>query len=262
MSKVSMVMAVYNGERHLAESIESILGQTFSDFEFVIVDDASIDSTPKILKTYSEKDSRIRVITNTQNLGLTISLNVGVRAANGQYIARMDAGDVSHPERLGKQVAFLDMHPDHVLVGSWTDTFNDDSVKVGEMNGPIDHAAIRSALIRYNPIVHSSIMMRADVLKKAGGYDEEWRYAQDYELYFRLMKLGKLANLSEHLASYRLSPNSITRKKNNKQVGFAIRARLKAIHDGQYGILAYFSLIRPLIGLILPYKAKEFIKKV
>ncbi len=255
-------MGVKNGERFLPESINSILAQTFNDFEFIIVDDGSTDATSEILKEYSSKDSRVKVVTNPENFGLTRSLNIGIRAAHGEYIARMDAGDTSEPERFSKQVEFLDRNLDHVLVGSFASTFDENSKKVGEMNSAIDSESVKKVLIRYNPIVHSSIMVRKDILEKAGNYNEAWKYAQDYEMYFRLMKFGKLANLPEQLVSYRLSPNSITRKKNNKQVGFAIKARIKAIKEGQYSFFSYIHLLRPLLGLILPYNTKEFIKRI
>lgn len=260
--KVSIIMAVYNGERYLKESINSILGQTFGDFEFIIVDDASADATAVLLDEYTRADERVRLVTNKENLGLTKSLNLALQKARGEYIARMDAGDTSELERFAKQVEFLDKNLDHVLIGSWAYLFNENSEKVGVMDNETDSISIKKALIRHNPIVHSSIMVRKDILEKAGFYNETWQYAQDYELYFRLMKFGNLANLPEHLVSYRLSPNSITRKKNNKQISFAIQARVKAIREGQYGILSYLWLIRPMLGLVLPYKLKELIKKI
>lgn len=260
--KISLVMGVYNGERHLRESIESVLSQTVADFEFIVVDDASVDKTAEILSVYAREDSRLKIVTNNSNLGLTKSLNVGVLASRGEYIARMDAGDTSEPERFARQVEFLEKNTDHVLVGSWAYTIDEESHRVGVMKHVGDDASIRKMLIRHNPIVHSSIMVRKDVLEKAGNYNELWRYGQDYELYFRIMKYGKLANLPKCLVSYRLSPHSITRKKNNKQIGFAIKARMKAIKSGQYGVLSYVYLIAPTIGMLLPYKVKEFIKKL
>ena len=261
MPKISVIMSVHNGERHLAESIESILGQSFTDFELIIVDDCSNDKTSDILKGYSYKDPRVKIIMNEKNLGLTISLNIGIKSSKGEYIARMDAGDTSEKKRFEKQVRFLYENQDHVLVGSFAHTFDDDSRIVGEMKYGTDDKTLKKTLIKINPLVHSSIMMRRRAFEQAGGYNEEWRYCQDYELYFRLARLGKFANLPEYLVSYRMTPNSITRRKNKKQVSFAIKARTKAIKEGQYPFWAYFYLLRPTIGLVLPYKLKYILKK-
>lgn len=259
--KVSMVLAVYNGGAKLRESIESIINQSFTDFEFVIVDDASTDTTAELLQEYAKKDSRIVVVTNTENLGLTKSLNKGIRASRGEYIARMDAGDTSEPSRFEKQVAFLDSHPKHGLVGTWAYVIDEDSKRVGVMKYPTEHTLLKKALIRYNPIVHSSIMMRKSVVEACGLYNESWTYAQDYELYFRIVARSAIANLGEYLVSYRISPQSITRNKNKEQTLFAVRARMKAIQGGHYSKAAYWYLLKPFLGSLLSYNTKREIKK-
>jgi O-antigen biosynthesis protein len=258
---VSLIMAVYNGETALRASIDSILTQTFSDFELIIVDDGSTDNTPVILSEYAARDSRVKIVKNQKNLGLTASLNVGIRAARGKYIARMDAGDTSEPTRFEQQVAFLDAHPDYGLLGTWAVVVDEHNKQVGVMKYPTDHDTLRKIMIRYNPFVHSSVMMRRSVLDAAGWYDERWKYAQDYELFFRMLQHSRGALLGEYLVSYRVYPNSITRRKNKLQTLFAIKARMKAIRSGQYGAWSYTALLRPLIGYLLPYKGKQLIKK-
>lgn len=255
-------MSVYNGESKLVESIESILSQTYTDFECIIVDDRSTDGTAGILADYAQKDTRVKIITNEINLGLTKSLNKAIKTATGVYIARMDAEDTSEPTRFAKQVAFLETHPEHGLVGSWVYLIDESSHKIGAMKYPTEHGVLKKFLIKHNPFVHSSIMMRRSVLDTAGLYDETWKYAQDYELFLRLSKYTKIANIGEHLASYRMSPQSITRQKNKEQVMFAIRARSKAIREGQYSIWAYRFLLKPFIGYLLPYEFKQMIKKM
>ena len=260
--KVSIIMGVWNGAQHLKESINSILTQTFSDVEFVVVNDASTDDTAHILAAYAAQDPRITVVTNAQNLGLTRSLNVGIRASRGTYIARMDAGDTSEPTRFAEQVQFLDEHPDHGLVGAWTHVIDEDSHIIGEMKYPTDNVSLKKDLIKYNPFVHSSVMMRRDIVEKAGLYNESWKYAQDYELFFRMSKYAKIANIGAYLASYRMSPVSITSRKNKQQVIFAIRACIKAIREGQYGIASYRFVLKPLLGYLMPYSFKMAIKKL
>lgn len=255
-------MAVHNGEDHLRESIESILNQTFSDFEFIIIDDCSSDNTFRILREYAEKDSRLKIIKNEKNLGLTKSLNKGIRYSSGEYIARMDAGDTSERDRLEKQVKFLDGNNDYGLVGTWSNVIDQDSKKIGEMKYETGSDALKKYLIKHNPIIHSSIMVRKSVLGKIGLYDEKWKYAQDYELYFRIAKDAKIANLPEFLVSNRMSPNSITSRKNKEQVMFAIKARLKAIREHQYGLFSYVYVIKPFVGYLLPYKLKMKIKNL
>lgn len=260
--KVSLIMSVYNGGAQLAPSIESILAQTYPSFECVIVNDASADGTADVIASYAARDPRIVVVTNDRNLGLTKSLNKGIRAAKGDYIARMDAGDISEPTRFEKEVSFLDANPEYGLVGTWAYVIDEQSNQVGTMQYPTDHESLASILIRYNPFVHSSVMIRRSVLEQTGLYDEAWRYAQDYELFFRLLKYGKAALIGEYLVSYREYAQSITSTKNKQQVLFAIKARLKAIRGGQYGWWSLVYLWRPILGYIFPFGVKKMVKKL
>jgi glycosyltransferase involved in cell wall biosynthesis len=260
--KVSIVMCVWNGAMHLRESIDSILTQTFRDFEFVVVNDASTDETAQILNEYAQRDARIKILTNEKNIGLTKSLNRGIRASHGIYIARIDAGDTSESTRFAQQVQFLDEHPDYGLVGAWTHVIDDNSQIIGDMKYPTDTVSLKKDLIKYNPFVHSSVMMRRDILEKTGLYDESWKYAQDYELFLRISTHAHIANIGTYLVSYRMSPVSITSDKNKEQIMCAIRARIKAIRAGQYGIASYVYILKPLLGYILPYSLKKAIKKL
>lgn len=260
--KVSVLMSVYNGDRFLKESIDSILSQTFTDFEFIIVNDASTDKTPDILKSYSFRDPRIKIITNEVNLGLTKSLNVGIRNSKGEYVARLDAGDISEKDRLLKEVKFLDDNLEYVLVGTGVLFVDSDDRVIKEIKVITENEKIKRNLIKHNQFIHSSIMIRREVLEKVGLYNEEWKYAQDYELYFRLCRYGKVANLPDYLVKYVVYENSITRKKNRKQISFSVRARVEAIIRGDYPFWNYIYILAPLIGMILPYKLKEKIKKL
>jgi glycosyltransferase involved in cell wall biosynthesis len=207
--KVTVLMAVYNGERYLREAIDSILNQTFRDFELTIVNDGSIDRTAEIISSYD--DPRIQLINNDLNLGLTKSLNKGLAVARGKYVARQDADDISEPERLAKQVAFLEAQPDLALLGTFYQEIDDLGNKISEHTLPHDCTKIRWDLLFYTPFVHSSVMFRKSiVIEKIGFYNENFSYAQDYDYWCRIALSLKVANLSEYLLRYRLNPASMT----------------------------------------------------
>jgi len=194
--RVSVVMSVYNGERYLRQAVESILDQTFTDFEFIIVDDGSSDGTWNILNGYV--DPRIRLVRNEENIGLTKSLNKGLALARGQYVARMDADDVSLPERLEKQVSFLDAHAKVGVVGTsyWELTPANER---RPMAVPLTDMGIRFYLLFHNAFAHSSVTARKAVLERVGRYDPALPYAQDYDLWTRVAAVSQLANLSHRL---------------------------------------------------------------
>jgi glycosyltransferase involved in cell wall biosynthesis len=206
--RVTVLMAVYNGERHLRESVESILGQTHTDFELLVIDDGSTDSSREILDSYA--DNRIRVLTNDRNVGLTGSLNRGLEEARGDLIARQDADDVSEPQRLARQVAYLDDTPSTALVASDYVRIDDDGQGMGERVVPKTATAIRWRLLFLNAFTHSSITMRTEVSRQLGGYDPRYAYAQDYDLWSRFADRHQVHALSDSLVRYRRSRESMT----------------------------------------------------
>ena len=259
--KVSIIMAVYNGEEFLQDSILSVLNQTYKNFEFVIVNDGSTDNTAKILEEFSKNDSRIKIVNNIENIGLTKSLNRGIRESVGEYIARLDAGDLSTPDRIEREVDFLNKNKDIGLVGSWMQIIDTEGKTVEEVKYPTEDEIIRHDLIGYNPFVHSSIMFRRGVGQKAGFYNEVYKYAQDYNFYFQLLPHTKFSNIPACLVKYRRYPNSITMTKNREQIKFANRARALAIESGLYSKLNYMFVVRSFLISLLPSKIKFFVKK-
>lgn len=202
-------MAAYNGGPYLQQSLESILQQTFRDFEFVIVDDASTDDTPSIIRSYPDK--RIIAVTNNVNLGLTRSLNVGIRHCRGHYIARMDADDIALPERLERQVRYLDEHPDVGILGCSCRLIDARGKYLGVKSRAQDDVSIRWAVLLQNPFVHPSVMLRRSVLSEYNLlYDEQFEQTQDYEFFTRILKHTRGANLSGQLLLYRHHPGDIT----------------------------------------------------
>lgn len=202
-------MAVHNGERYLQESMESILRQSFCDFEFIIVDDASTDRTRELVLSF--KDARVRLIENREKLGQTRSLNRGLELAGSDFVARQDADDISEPERLAKQVAFLETHHELALLGTWYTKVDATGAALGLRQVPCNWLEIRWALMLFCPFVHSSVMLRKTaVLEKIGVYNEAFVYAQDYELWSRIAAQLPVANLPEYLVRFRMSAESMT----------------------------------------------------
>lgn len=194
-------MSVLNGSDFLRPAVDSVLAQTFADFEFIIIDNASTDDTPEILDSYA--DPRIVRMRNDRVLSLTQSLNKGLQAARGTYIARLDADDVAAPERLVRQVAFLGSDPDVLLIGSGATVIDETGRKIGEVNPPQTSNAIYDALAYSNPFVHSATMFRRDAALAAGGYPETYVYAQDLALWLKLAAHGRLGMVSERLVELR-----------------------------------------------------------
>jgi radical SAM superfamily enzyme YgiQ (UPF0313 family) len=205
--KVSVIMSVYNGERFLRESIDSILNQTFRDFEFIIINDGSTDRTGEILDSYS--DERIKIF-NQSNQGLTKSLNKALRLARGEYIARQDADDISEPNRLEVQVAYLESHPDIGLVGSFAKVINEQGDFTGnELIVPDFSEEIFELLPSRNCLLHGSVMFKRDIIDLVGNYNENFPYAQDYEFWIRISQKFKVANIPKYLYRFRIHHNQI-----------------------------------------------------
>lgn len=220
--KVSVLMPVYNCELYIEEAIDSILNQTFSDFELLIIDDASSDSTVSIIKTY--EDCRIQLIEKPQNSGYTNSLNYGLSIAKGQYIARMDGDDISLPERFAKQVAFLDANAEIVLCGSNYNVINRNKIVIL----PEKDQQIKLALLRGNCIAHPSVMIRNSIIKKNHLlYNAKTEPAEDYDFWVRLLKIGSFYNIQEVLLNYRIHNTQVSQKKQTLQLQSSIKSRLK-----------------------------------
>jgi glycosyltransferase involved in cell wall biosynthesis len=215
---ITVLLAVYNGQQYLREAVESVLTQTFSDFEFLIIDDGSTDNSLKILQDYAAKDSRIRIVSRP-NKGLTNTLNEGLSLARGEFLARMDADDICVPQRFEKQIAYLQEHPDCVLIGSRVLLMDPEGLPIREMCLEQTHEQIDSAhLNRGWPIVHPAALMRMSALNQIGGYRDEFNTLEDLDLFLRIAEVGKLANLPDILLHYRQHFASVTHSKEEKQM--------------------------------------------
>jgi hypothetical protein len=214
---VTVLMSAFNGAAFLSEAVESILRQTFRNFEFLIIDDASTDGSAKILAAV--RDPRVRVVRNDTHLGLTRSLRLGIELARGQYVARMDADDLALPERLEKQVAYLTMCPDVGIVGSACCVIDQSGCEVGLLRMPEDDLQIRWASLMVNPFAHPTVMLRRDVLiREHLNYDETFHTTQDYELWTRVLSVTRGANLREPLVQYRTHGARVTSTRREVQL--------------------------------------------
>jgi len=250
--KISVITSVYNNESYLAESIQSILDQTLTDFEFIIINDASTDKSLNIIKSFP--DPRIKVINNSKNLGLTKSLNLGLHQATGQYIARLDADDIAFPNRFKTQYNFMESNSDITLCGSNAELINETGTVIGSKKKTIDSLAIKFKIIFTNPFTHSSLFFRRDIVDK---YNEEFIHSQDYELTSRLIKKHNLTNIPEVLIKHRLSDQSITGQPNSRRLQLTNALKISTANANQYLSLTSSqvkSIINTLNGSIISLK--------
>lgn len=223
-------MSVYNSEKYLEKAIDSILNQTYTNLEFIIIDDSSTDKSLEIITSYY--DQRIVLVQNEVNLGLTKSLNKGIRLATGKYIARMDSDDISLPLRLEKQVLFMQQHPDIDICGTWYTTFEEHKYL---QKLPLTHEQIKSDLLFYTPIAHPTILMKKNIFKKHQ-YPENFLNAQDYALWIELINEYKFSNLPESLLMYRTHLKQASIAEGTVQKELAIKALLLLLGKIDYNI--------------------------
>lgn len=221
-------MPVFNGEKYLAAAIESVLAQTFADFEFIIVDDGSHDRSAEIIRAYQARDERIRFIRLERNLGGARARNHAITLSSGELVAIMDCDDVSFPERLEKQVEYLRNNPAIGVLGTGTQAVDEDLQPLYPFKLPERHALIAFNLFVGSFLIHPSIMIRRELLESVGGYEPSRRTAVDTELWSRLMWRTRFANLPETLLLYRRHPaqHHTTRDAELKERAWEVRARL------------------------------------
>ncbi len=222
---VSVVMSVYNGERFLTEAIESILDQSFCDFEFIVINDGSTDGSASILESYQKRDSRLRVYCQ-ENRGLIESLNRGCSVAQGRYIARMDADDIAIHDRLLWQVDFMEKHSDVGLLGGGIEYIDANDTVFGTCRHPVGHHAIEVALYQVEgSFCHPATIMRKTHLIASGGYRSAFLDAEDYDLWLRMAECSQLANLDRVVLQYRIHPSQVSQRKLAQQALSLLGAR-------------------------------------
>ncbi len=210
---VSVVMMAYNAERFARQAIESILNQTYTDFELLIIDDGSTDGSPGIFREYARRDARVRIHTQPRNLGIANARNMGLQLARGKYMAVMDADDVSLPERLARQVAYLDAYPEIGVLGAGAWLIDENGQRQGGFDYPLSHNLVYWSLCFYDPIINPVVMLRTELARAVGGYRAEFLVAQDYDLWARLSSQTCIENLPERLLLLRKHGQNITTTK-------------------------------------------------
>lgn len=207
---LSVLMPVYNCEKYLKKAIESILSQTYSNFEFLIINDGSTDHSEEIIKSYS--DPRITYVSNKKNQGIVKTLNKGIDLSKGKYIARMDADDIALPNRLQEQIQFMQTHPEYKVCGSWAITIKDEGDKAYKMRRPLLSDDIKVEHLFRNSFIHPSVILDAETVKKLK-YSADYQYAEDYFLFSQIALKYKVANLKSPLLLYRTHTENITTSK-------------------------------------------------
>lgn len=201
---VTVLMAVHNGAGTVSAAVQSILAQTYSNWELLIVDDGSSDDTPLILQSFAEQDERIHVISNSTNRGLPSSLNIGWKRSRSKLIARMDADDFSFPERLQRQVQFMNAHPEVAVLGTGAELIDEEGKSLGRATRPEQHEQLVAEILSNTPFIHPSVMVRREFYQTLGGYDERFRQGQDRDLWIRGRHQFRFHNLAEPLIRYRV----------------------------------------------------------
>lgn len=290
---VSVVMTVLNGEQYIKLAIESILSQTYKNFELIIVNDGSTDSTDRIIGTFN--DARIRYIKNETNLGQSYSRNFAIKISKGIYIAIMDADDIAHPERLETQLVYLENHPEISFCCSYADIIDDNNLITGQKKLPLDEGSLRLKLLFECPIIHPTVMWRkSDFIDNNLWYDEFFVYAQDYDLWSRATEKLRLGVVPQSLLKFRFHHSkSISSSKKGVQIKYAkiiseknlSRVSLIASFFSRYDcLICKIMLYRTIIksdymsdmkelkinyfrsclfdGKNLPYKVKEMLRKL
>lgn len=253
-----MLMAVHDGAPWIAEAVDSVLAQTAADLELIVIDDGSADATPDLLA--GVRDSRLRVERQVR-AGLTRSLNRALGLARAPLMARLDADDWALPERLERQRAFLEAHGGIGLLGTAAREVDAAGRVLATVTPPCDDAALRRALIRRNPFVHSSIVARRHLVERAGGYDERLPVAQDYDLWMRLSRLTALANLAEPLVVRRRLPGAVSVQRDDDRLRAESRVRWRAVRAGTYPWWCAVFAARPALALALPLPVRRAVRR-
>ena len=243
---VTVLMAAYNEGERVRRAVESIQCQTYADWDLLIIDDASTDNTPEILRELAAADRRICVLSNSVNRGLAASLNAGWRRARGNLIARMDADDISLPQRLERQVAFLTQHPDVAVLGGGAELANAAGHDLGQVLRPETHAELAGRILYENPFIHPSVMVRRSFYEALGGYDEHLRRAEDLDLWFRGYRRFQFHNLREPLIRYRLRRTPTLRS-----IFWGTLVLIRAVQRDALPVGAYWYPLRYLSATLL-----------
>lgn len=252
---VSFLMPTYNSGQFITETLDSIIQQTYQDWELIAVDDCSTDNTLHILEEYSKQESRIKVFKLERNLGQTYALNFGLVRCRGEYIARIDNDDVCSPERIETQRRFLDSNPDYGMCGSFATIINEKSEEVGSISYLLtSNKDLQKRIKIDNQFLHSSVFIRKEILDLCGGYDTLLKYPQDYKLWIQISRISKVANIPEYLIKYRVQNTNASFRNYRAMKREMIYMKLYlSLLKNNYVKIRFTDFIKPFIptGLLL-----------
>ncbi len=256
--EISVLMPAYNAEKYLGVALQSILDQTFTAFELIVIDDGSSDRTWEIIQQYAGRDERIVALKNEKNLKISATLNKGLALARGKYLARMDADDWSYSDRLKKQYDFMESHPDIVLSGGVLEICSEDLKKISLRTYQLEDREIRKKIFRYSPFAHPLIICRMLALENVR-YNNRLFDAEDYDFYFQAGLAGKFGNLADTLLKLRVNDSSMSQLHGARQERLTLFIRLKAV--AEYGYRAsvgdvLYSLAQAASLFIIPRRWK------
>jgi glycosyltransferase involved in cell wall biosynthesis len=241
-------MPVLNAEKYVGTAIQSILSQTYRDFELLVIDDGSTDRTAEIVRSF--RDHRIQHSTNPGNMGVVFTLNKGLKSSRGEFICRMDADDIAKPERIAHQIEYLDAHPDIMLLGTACDIIDEFGKRIGCERYPATHDEIMRTIFVHNPFCHGTVLIRASVLKEVGDYDSRFLHNEDYDLWLRIASRHLTANLDEPLVMRRLHGGNITVAKERELVRYRFRTLSHAIFKYYKRPPLAVHLVRPALAYV------------
>lgn len=251
----------YNREEVLPETIESILNQTYSNFEYIILDDGSTDNSWQIIQDYAKKDKRIKPYRNEENLRIVKTRNKGfeLSSSKAKYFAILDSDDIALPHRLELQVNFMEQNPEFGLAGGNKYLIDENSEIFGYRNYPTRNQEIKKVITRYNPIAQSCVLLRKTVIEQVGKYDEKWKYCQDYDYWLRVGKRWKLRNLELPLIKYRISEEQVKSKNMTETIRYTYKIQEKAIKKYGYSDTLFNKMYRILLRISLIYPKLTYI---
>ena len=263
LADVSVLLAVRDGMPFLKDAVMSVLNQVGATLELIIVDDGSNDAGVSWLEALEASDDRVRIIRNESSKGLTCALNQAIELAHGSYIARIDHDDLWLPGKLARQIQEFQRHADVVLVATG---YNEQKLNGGELRPsgiPVirESVEIRRALYRCNPFLHSSVMLKASIVDRIGGYNESFRYAQDYEMWTRILIHGEARTIPDVLCTRRLGDQNISIRKERAQRFNALRSKLSWCVRNGFSNRVVMPALRDILVMILPRSVKSVARR-
>lgn len=256
---VSILLPVYNGEQYLTEALDSVLSQSYTHFELLIINDASTDNTQDILDAYAGKDNRITLYNNGSNFGVAKSLNILLKQAKGSYIARIDADDIWLPGKLEKQIIYLESHPGIYLLGTAKQTIDEQGKLLkGKEKSIFSPEDIKKNILKGNLFCHSSVVFRREILDTIGYYNENYKNTEDYEYWLRVISTFKVEIFPEVLTCYRLHRKMIFYKKRNQQLFYLIKAKYRFRNLINHRFSFIFYILKELYVIFIPRSILRF----